>query len=67
LPTARASTEDVKACVEVCSGQVGRIFLKLRAYEGRKVKEQEAIIAELKAGTTALAAAVKEQAAQLQR
>jgi uncharacterized coiled-coil protein SlyX len=38
-------------------------FLK----EHRKVEEQEKTIAELKSGMTALAAAVKEQAAQIQR
>jgi len=38
-------------------------FLK----EHRKVEEQEKTIAELKSGMTALAATVKEQAAQIQR
>jgi precorrin-4 methylase len=38
-------------------------FLK----EHRKVEEQEKTIAELKSGMTALAATVKEQAAQIQK
>ncbi len=47
--------------------QVNAMLLNEFLKEHRKNEEQEAIIAELESGMTALAATVKEQAAQLQR
>ena len=47
--------------------QVNAMLLNEFLKEHRKVEEQEKTIAELKSGMTALAATVKEQAAQIQK
>jgi precorrin-4 methylase len=47
--------------------QVNAMLLNEFLKEHRKVQEQERTIAELKSGMTTLAAAVKEQAAQIQK
>jgi methyl-accepting chemotaxis protein len=47
--------------------QVNAMLLNEFLKEHRKVQEQEATIAELKAGMTALTATVKEQASQIEK
>ncbi len=47
--------------------QVNAMLLNEFLKEHRKVEEQQATIAELKSGMTALAATVKEQASQIQK
>ena len=47
--------------------QVNAMLLNEFLKEHRKVQEQEKTIVELKSGMTALAATVKEQAAQIQK
>ena len=47
--------------------QVNAMLLNEFLKEHRKVEEQDKTIAELKSGMTALAATVKEQAAQIQK